>query len=205
MKVRLARPTAGAAGFSLIELLVVISIIGVLVALLLPAVQAAREAARRAQCINNLKQIALAAANYHDQQGAFPPCGYWRDTGYGIYSNAFSFLVHLLPHLEQGAIYNACNIDLNAIIPRTSPFMGSASARSGARATARFHARLEPVVGHGDQWRRGDHAGHVLELRRLLRHLVSLALDFRPQLSACAQQHERRDLPPVEHSDRRRD
>jgi prepilin-type N-terminal cleavage/methylation domain-containing protein/prepilin-type processing-associated H-X9-DG protein len=124
MKVRLPRRSAGVAGFSLIELLVVVAIIGVLLALLLPAVQSAREAARRAQCINNLKQIALAAANYHDQHGAFPPCGYWRDTGYGVYSNAFSFLVHLLPQLEQGALYNAVNIDLNALNPENVTIYG---------------------------------------------------------------------------------
>src|SRR5579862_9668764 len=64
-------------GFTLIELLVVIAIIAVLISLLLPAVQAAREAARRSQCRNNLKQIGLAAHNYHDINNCFPPAFTW--------------------------------------------------------------------------------------------------------------------------------
>jgi len=90
-------------GFTLIELLVVIAIIAVLIALLLPAVQSAREAARRIQCTNNLKQLGIALHNYHDQVGSLP----WGDLS-GDW-NDWSALALLSPYLEQGALYNAFN------------------------------------------------------------------------------------------------
>ncbi|HOA52880.1 MAG TPA: DUF1559 domain-containing protein, partial [Thermogutta sp.] len=103
-------------GFTLVELLVVIAIIGILIALLLPAVQAAREAARRSQCTNNLKQIALAAHNFHDAYKRLP-CGtndpLWVQgfTKYGTTSridcvDVYSFRVTLLPYVEQRALYD---------------------------------------------------------------------------------------------------
>ena len=79
------------------ELLVVIAIIGILIALLLPAVQAVREAARRSQCSNNLKQLTLGLHNYHDTVRTFPPPG--------ITSNELSWLVMLLPFIEQNPLY----------------------------------------------------------------------------------------------------
>ena len=99
-------------GFTLIELLVVIAIIGVLIALLLPAVQAAREAARRAQCTNNMKQIGLAAHNYLDTQGCFPPGAISTSDGNGWSTNFMPWSVLILPQIEGNTTYNAMNINM---------------------------------------------------------------------------------------------
>jgi len=93
-------------GFTLIELLVVIAIIAVLIALLLPAVQQAREAARRSQCKNNLKQIGLALHNYHDTHNTFPPGAFYCGAGLG---NGLPFHVMLLPFLDQANLYAQFN------------------------------------------------------------------------------------------------
>jgi prepilin-type N-terminal cleavage/methylation domain-containing protein/prepilin-type processing-associated H-X9-DG protein len=111
-------------GFTLIELLVVIAIIAVLIALLLPAVQSAREAARRAQCTNNLKQIGLALHNYHDSQGTFPPGGIVLDptdtnpadvgwTAWNSGVNQLAWRALILPQLEQSPVWNAINLNID--------------------------------------------------------------------------------------------
>lgn len=95
-------------GFTLVELLVVITIIGILIALLLPAVQAAREAARRVQCSNNLKQIGLAMHNYHLAHECFPPGKLW-ESSYISWASAHhrtNWGISLLPYLEQENLYD---------------------------------------------------------------------------------------------------
>ena len=101
-------------GFTLIELLVVIAIIAVLIALLLPAVQMAREAARKTQCKNNLKQIGLGLHNYHDTFNVFPAeeIHYAQNYGAANMGNFFTHKVAILPYIEQDAVYNSINFNM---------------------------------------------------------------------------------------------
>src|SRR5262249_40202922 len=125
--------------FTLIELLVVIAIIAILIGLLLPAVQKVREAANRTKCQNNLKQIALAAHNYHDAYGFLPiSTGYTEDTS----RPNWSWLARILPYLEQENLYKLGNI------PNAT--MNDPQAREAmATQVPTFLCPSDPVSGRG--------------------------------------------------------
>src|SRR5262245_37276123 len=125
--------------FTLVELLVVIAIIGVLVALLLPAVQAAREAARRSQCQNNLKQIGLSLHNYEATFKVFPPgdCSVNRGTGDIPQASTHAFI---LPYLEGGNSYSTFdfNFQVNA---------NAANSSARVQIIPSYHCRSDPAGG----------------------------------------------------------
>ena len=146
MRNRIART-----GFTLVEVLVVIAIIGILVAFLLPAVQAAREASRRSQCQNNLKQIGLAVQNHHDARRAFPM---GRN---GMDQKAVSWAFFILPYLEETAIYNSwvptARVDdnVNSSAMRTPIESYACPSRRRAAADRNFDNNNKPplVLGAG--------------------------------------------------------
>jgi prepilin-type N-terminal cleavage/methylation domain-containing protein len=137
--------------FTLIELLVVIAIIAVLIGLLLPAVQSAREAARRIQCSNNLKQMALALHSYQDQLGSFPVsslkfqgdpiCIY---CGYGA---LYTFRTMILPQVEQGSLYNAINFSYHYSPFGTGDILGSPVNSTVASSSVKIYVCPSDQMG----------------------------------------------------------
>ena len=166
------QPTTKPAGFTLVELLVVIAIIGVLISLLLPAVQAAREAARRIQCTNNLKQIALATLTYESAHGSLPRSGRvaveelaFGTTTYlaanhqaGIQT---SWAVELLPYVEQQNLYNAFDFTKTAFEQESeaqATFVSGYLCPSDEAAGQYF---VDEELTLGKQFAKGNYAAYV--------------------------------------------
>ncbi|QDU90922.1 hypothetical protein Pla175_43360 [Pirellulimonas nuda] len=157
------RPTRRLSGFTLVELLVVIAIIGILVALLLPAVQAAREAARRSQCVNNLKQLTLATLNYHDRAESFPSGYVNRVKGSNTQGEGWGWGALILPDIEQAPLHDTLGVTSRLMEvarkdPTTRPiFLQELPAFRCPSDTG------EALIGKpGNPWRRTDigKAGH---------------------------------------------
>ena len=155
------------AGFTLIELLVVIAIIAILIALLLPAVQQAREAARRTQCKNHMKQLGLALHNYHDTHGVFPPAlissGRCNPASYSQCPSTLEVMnttgwVLLLPYLDQAPLYNQYNFSLPSSIssPYGRPLAGGVATSDANQLV--YSQRLAVFLCPSD-----DLAGEVVE------------------------------------------
>jgi len=155
-------------GFTLVELLVVITIIGILIALLLPAVQAAREAARRAQCINNLKQIALALHNYHSTYKIFPPSSVWRP---GTADNiqrlnnpnlSENWVILILPFLEQQALRDAFDLSRYITDPVNERPRGTALSVMLCPSDAYNRTPYNgSQYNQGANWARGNYAANA--------------------------------------------
>jgi len=155
-------------GFTLVELLVVIAIIGILVSLLLPAVQSAREAARRTQCINNAKQLGLALMNYESSLQTFPPSSIWpegqvpeRATQLGP-----NWVILILPFMEDTSLRDSFNLnkpinDPANMIPRSTAISGMLCPTDSFNQQSFMGSLSSMTTVLGDNWARGNYAANA--------------------------------------------
>lgn len=166
------RRAAPRRGFTLIELLTVIAIVGVLISLLLPAVQAAREAARRMQCSSNLRQIALAAAGYESTHGVLPPSAilnparkFYRGYSYPVVDHQsgkqFSWAVILLPFLEQQNLYNAFELSKSVFQQSREPQSQAVSSYLCPSDAAAGRYFSDAGLTQGKRFAKGNYAAYV--------------------------------------------
>jgi prepilin-type N-terminal cleavage/methylation domain-containing protein/prepilin-type processing-associated H-X9-DG protein len=164
--VRTSRPNAG---FTLVELLVVIAIIGILVSLLLPAVQNAREAARRLQCKNNLKQIGLAIAGYETNHKVYPPSGIVGQSA-GTHSDGsfreregkmFSWVVMILPYLEQGPLYEKFDFNVTILEQPNEPQEVVLSVMLCPSDSAKGRIFTDATLTNNKKFAKGNYAAFV--------------------------------------------
>jgi prepilin-type N-terminal cleavage/methylation domain-containing protein len=155
-------PANNRQAFTLVELLVVIAIIGILIALLLPAVQSAREAARRTQCQNNVKQLALACHTYHDQHKFFPPSINYPKTEDPAVSTKFgpNWIILALPFMEQQALYGSFKMNqpishADNLAPRGVRLPALACPTEASRHSTPFE-----MAGDGGGWARGNYGAN---------------------------------------------
>ena len=152
-------------GFTLVELLVVITIIGILITLLLPAVQAAREAARQAQCQNNMKQLGLACLNYESQYSYFPPSTYvTSDAPQGSRVHYRNWTIAILPFLEQQPLYDSFNLSapINDSSNRTARGTNLPVMRCPTDTYGKTPFASPDTSGvEGDNWARGNYGANA--------------------------------------------
>lgn len=153
-------------GFTLVELLVVIAIIGILVSLLLPAVQSAREAARRTQCLNNVKQMGLALLNYEAANRIFPPSSTWPDGKVAGPELGPNWVIMVLPYIEDTGVYDSfdfsmpINSDVNER-PRSVSLSVMLCPSDGFNSGKFSGSESSKTTIYGDNWGRGNYAANA--------------------------------------------